>query len=115
MKFGRAFLRSVQKVFEENAIAGHGFHWICLVAIMTLSFAGNCYQIYHAVQDLSKNVSDIDITYPTNYSVRFNPVCDYVTCSPFVLLPFVLFFATGALDHDLLSGDRAAEHRVPTS
>lgn len=68
-KFG-SFFRSVQKVFEENTVARHAFHWVCLAAILTLSFAGNCYQIYHAVQDLSKNVSDIDINYPDNYSVR---------------------------------------------
>lgn len=74
-KFRSDLFRSVKRLFEDDVIAGHHFHWTCLLAILTLSFAGNCYQIYHAVQDMSKNISDIDITYPEDYSVPSITVC----------------------------------------
>lgn len=75
-KSNKLLLFKVAKKFvEEDVVKGHYFHWICFISILIVSFLGSLYQIYHAVSDLSKNISDIDITYPTNFSVPSITIC----------------------------------------
>lgn len=74
-KLDKSFFKTIKKLLTDDLIDGHYLHWICMIIILMISFTGNCYQIYHAVQDLSKNISDIDITYPLNYSVPSITIC----------------------------------------